>query len=343
MPLQTTLWNRWLRQPQSLLFRKAFFQVHLWAGIACGLYVLVISVSGSAVVYRRELTRIFSREPAIVAGSGPRMTAAQLTQSASAKYPGYRITHVYEARDPTKPVEIQLQGRGKALQRLFNPFTGADLGNSLSFGFRCTLWFVDLHDNLLLGTAGRTMNGIGGIMTIVLGVTGMVIWWPGTRNWRRSLSFRWKKNRRGSMWTLHNAFGFWFLLFVLMWGFSGIYLSFPQPFEIVAERINSIGGSIGWVHRHKILIGDSALFWLARLHFGRFSTLTVKLIWTVLGLVPAVLFITGTVMWWNRVLRPKMQRMKIEEAVNAKGDDSWSLLKAAGQRARMLPRKSSST
>tara|TARA_B100000029_G_scaffold516804_1_gene634670 strand:- start:10342 stop:11004 length:663 start_codon:yes stop_codon:yes gene_type:complete len=35
------------------------YQIHLWLGLVLGLYVMVISVSGSAVVFRRELTRWF--------------------------------------------------------------------------------------------------------------------------------------------------------------------------------------------------------------------------------------------------------------------------------------------
>src|SRR5262249_37424482 len=37
-----------------------------------------------------------------------------------------------------------------------------------------------------------------------------------------------------------------------------------------------------------------------------------KALWTVLGLIPVVLFITGAVMWWNRVLRPALQRQERE-------------------------------
>ena len=50
-------WKRWLHQPRSDPLRGALYQVHLWIGLATGLYVLVISLSGSAVVFRRELTR----------------------------------------------------------------------------------------------------------------------------------------------------------------------------------------------------------------------------------------------------------------------------------------------
>ena len=48
-----TTWQRWVQRPQSLAVRKAILQVHLWVGIGVGLYILLISISGSAIVYRR--------------------------------------------------------------------------------------------------------------------------------------------------------------------------------------------------------------------------------------------------------------------------------------------------
>jgi uncharacterized iron-regulated membrane protein len=31
---------------------------------------------------------------------------------------------------------------------------------------------------------------------------------------------------------------------------------------------------------------------------------TTKAIWAVFGLAPAIMFVTGAIIWWNRVLRP---------------------------------------
>ena len=42
------------RAPAPMV-RRALFQVHLWAGIGVGLYVLVIGVSGSVLMFREEL------------------------------------------------------------------------------------------------------------------------------------------------------------------------------------------------------------------------------------------------------------------------------------------------
>ena len=46
---------------------------------------------------------------------------------------------------------------------------------------------------------------------------------------------------------------------------------------------------------------------LAPIHYGEFGGLTSKILWSVLGLVPAVLFATGIVSWWRPAKR-KPQR-----------------------------------
>lgn len=48
---------------QRSRLQRAFFQIHLWIGVALSLYVLVISVSGSVIVFRRELDRALCPGP----------------------------------------------------------------------------------------------------------------------------------------------------------------------------------------------------------------------------------------------------------------------------------------
>jgi uncharacterized iron-regulated membrane protein len=109
-----TAWQKWLERPDKLWVRNMFFQVHFWIGAAAGAYILLMSVSGSVIVYRNELS-----------------------------------------------------------------------GNSF------VEWVVRLHENLLSGTTGRFVNGIGAVCLTLLCLTGAVIWWPGTKHWRRSLTVDW--------------------------------------------------------------------------------------------------------------------------------------------------------
>jgi uncharacterized iron-regulated membrane protein len=296
-------WEKWKRRPQNVWLRRALFQVHLWTGIGLGLYVLLMSVTGSALVFRREMVKSLAREPSVAAGPGARMTEDELKKVARRAYPDYEVTRVWQRKNPDQAVEIWMERRGKRLQRLFNPYTGADLGDSLRFGFRFVLWLADLHDNLLLAQTGRLINAAGGIFTMLLVLTGAIIWWPGTGAWRRSLSFRWKTNPKGMNWTLHSALGFWTFAFIFMWAISGIYLSIPTTFNAAVDFLEPLN-----VSSRSLRFGDRVLYWLAQAHFGRFAGVPVKIIWTVMGLVPSALFVTGLLMWWKRVLKPWLSK-----------------------------------
>jgi uncharacterized iron-regulated membrane protein len=52
-------------------------------------------------------------------------------------------------------------------------------------------------------------------------------------------------------------------------------------------------------------LGDVILTWLTPLHVGNFGGLPVKIAWLILGLAPPVLFVTGFITWWTRVVRRK--------------------------------------
>ena len=50
-------WQRWLHHPEKSRLYRILFHVHLWLGMLAGLYLLVMSISGSAIVFRNELER----------------------------------------------------------------------------------------------------------------------------------------------------------------------------------------------------------------------------------------------------------------------------------------------
>jgi uncharacterized iron-regulated membrane protein len=210
------VWQRWLQHPEKLWLHELFFRIHYWLGVGAGLYVTLMSVSGSVIVYRNELSPRFS---------------------------------------------IQ--------------------------------WLVNLHANLLSGNTGRLVNGIGALCLTMLCLTGAVIWWPGIKNWRRSLTVNWRSRFVRFTWDLHSALGFWTFPFVLMWGTSGIYFSFPDAFNALFALFDP---------NDKYY--DQALSLLAQLHFGRFGWLTEAL-WSALGLVLALLSISGVFVCCHRMIYKK--------------------------------------
>jgi uncharacterized iron-regulated membrane protein len=219
------------RHPQSVWLRRALFQVHLWLGLAIGLYIFIVSLSGSLIVFRRELDQALCPATVVIAASGRRLTSL------------------------CEPAFIS--------------------------------WMAEFHDHLGGGRTGLLVNGLGAVAITVMCVTGAVIWWPGRTRWRRSLTLHRGVGSRRFIWDLHSVLGFWLLLLILMWSVTGIYFAFPAAFDA---------------------LGDDAIAWLVRLHFGRAFGPSVEALWVILGLAPCALVVTGSLMWWNRVMRNRMVR-----------------------------------
>ena len=306
-------WSRWVRAPQGVALRKAIFQVHLWTGIGLGLYIFVICATGSVLVYRNELYVHFSPQPVVVDGAGAALGDDALERAARRAYPGFEVADFRPGETPNHAVEITLTRGGDRVRRLFDPFTGGDLGDPLPLGYRVTAWVLDLHDNLLGGTTGRRVNGVGALCLLAMSLTGAVIWWPGVRRWRRGLTIERSAGWPRFNWSLHSAFGFWFWPFLLMWAVTGAYLSYPAPFAAAVDYLEPFDPADPAER-----FGDRVMYWLAYLHFGRLGgrgipgcgdicNSTAKAVWALAGLVPPALFVTGAVMWWNRVVRPKLK------------------------------------
>src|SRR5262249_46037890 len=152
-------------------------------------------------------------------------------------YPGYEAGQINRPRNLDQAVAIEFRKGPQRFQRLFHPYTGADLGDPVSRSMRAVSKLLALHDDLLGGQQGRHFNGIGALLLILLVGTGFVVWWPGIKTWKRGLSVRRGVGWRRFMWELHSMVGFWTLAFTLLFAVSGIYLSFPETFQSLADFV----------------------------------------------------------------------------------------------------------
>jgi uncharacterized iron-regulated membrane protein len=334
---------QFVRRPQNVWLRKAIFQIHLWTGIAMGLYVVAISVSGSALFFRNKVNEAATGRR-IVAGSGRVLTKDELIQAARRAYPDYTPSNLLLGTTPGLEVEITLDRGAKRKVRVFDPYTGRDLGEAVPYSLRIISWLLNLHVNLLAGPTGRIVNGVCAILLTLLSLTGAVIWWPGIKNWRRSLTVNPRANWKRINWDLHSAVGFWTFAFFFMWSFTGIYLVFPAPFESFINHFAPLDyyrlisresePSLPSVQANTTVVfvrvadaapdnkpkrrrptihysnGDQIIRTLLGLHFGNFAGLETRIVWAAIGLAPPFLFVTGALMWWNRVLSREGRRLR---------------------------------
>jgi len=261
-------------------------------------------VTGSALVYRTELDLYFRTPRPEFVRDAKRVPSEEIRATAQKLYPDWEVTRVSDRvsrRNPT--IQVDLKRGQETKERLFNPYTGQDLGDATTKGEWFLLWMVRLHDELLLDREGRYVNGYLSAVFTVTVLTGLIVWWPGVSRWKRSLTVKASSGWRRFNWDLHSVLGFWLFLFALMWGVSGFYLGVPEPFTDFVDRFSDPNAEFGE------RMGDVVLMWLSRLHFGRWrDNEPLRAVWALVGLVPAVLFVTGVIMWWNRTLRPLLRK-----------------------------------
>ena len=290
------------KQPQKTWLRRALFQVHLWTGVAIGVYIVLISVTGSAVVFRRDLlqTRLGNVPAKDVPPGATRLLDEQFRQAVLRQYPGYTITKVSPSRRRLTPSEVTMSKDGDVIQERFNPYTGTDMGDAHPRSVAIMEWFVDLHDNLLKGETGRQVNAVGGGLLCLLCLSGVVIWWRGNSQWYKGFYFNPRHGWKRINFDLHAALGFWSIAILFLWGLTGVYFAFPDPFIAAADYFEP--QELAGATRK----GDLFIAWLVRMHFGRYGGMGVRITYVIIGLLPAVLFVTGAIMWWNRVVRRRL-------------------------------------
>ena len=219
-------------EPRTKLGLRRFLKwIHTWAGLPAGLFVAVVSLTGSVIVFRTELE--FSSSPhgknvAPIAGLD------EITRQASYAQPDARIRRVRLPMHQGEPFVVQIESGGKQQSLVCEASTGQGLG-ILNTGF--VSWVTDLHRNLLSGKTGRKAVGVVGIVLFTLSVTGMLLWLAGARKWRSWVSVRPQGSSRRFHFELHRATGLWAFALLAAVSFTGIGLAYPDTFRSALQQV----------------------------------------------------------------------------------------------------------
>jgi len=94
---------------------KLFFRrIHLYLGLVSGLFLVVVCLTGTILVFEEEFEHALNHERYFVAAAAtPRLSLAQLTEAVRAARPKAKINGIKVYADPTRTVEIGLAGSGR--------------------------------------------------------------------------------------------------------------------------------------------------------------------------------------------------------------------------------------
>jgi uncharacterized iron-regulated membrane protein len=233
------------KQPQQLWLRKAFFQVHLWAGLLLALYVIAIGISGSILVFKDELMpRPHVASPPFDASACTPQRLLSAMDTASKAHPDLlvNLASCPTEANPFYAVTLHPIIAGPA-PRSLTTYIQSQTDTIIGELDQSATWigFVErFHIDLLLKHNGRQWNGVAAAVLLVLAVTGVPLWWPGIRNWRRAFKVDLHRTWKRINWDLHSAIGIWTVFFTLAWAVTGIYFAWEAPFEALINRISQV-------------------------------------------------------------------------------------------------------
>jgi uncharacterized iron-regulated membrane protein len=226
-------------------FRKAIFWLHLICGIITASIVLIMSITGVALTYEKQMTswadqRLYRID---IPADGQKLSPENLFDIFSASRPESIPSSLSISSDPSSPAGIQL-GRYETIY--VNPYSGEILGPGAQ-GIRAFFRVMtDWHRWLALAgenrPVGRALTGACNLGFLFLVISGFYLWWP--RKWtpraiRNTTWFRTglSSKMRDSNW--HYVFGFWCTLPLILIVASAVVISYPWASNLVFQLAGS--------------------------------------------------------------------------------------------------------
>lgn len=346
-----------------LAMTKRIWTLHSWLGLIAGLGLLVIGLTGSALVFRQEIDGLVAAKIMRVTPTPEgRLSWDQVLAVAQKSWPEFDVTGFGPRDDPRLADLVYVKKRGTTEYRggTIDQFAGKALCSPMTANDTLTGVLLELHYTWFANHVGMLITGLFAVMLCLLGLSGL---WLYRGFWRNFFTLRWGRSARIFFSDLHKMLGISSVVFNLILGFTGAYwnlthiaaegLSEPKETELqpvgpqfssdislqaltLTAKTSLPGFETQWisfpgkpgepitlwgkVRTRNPLIGDysstvafdaqsgelkqasdihKAGLWekitssFRPLHYGTFGGLPIKILWSMGGLMPGALAISG--------------------------------------------------
>ncbi|MFD2719129.1 PepSY-associated TM helix domain-containing protein [Hymenobacter monticola] len=213
-----------------MTLKQAIGKVHLWLGLASGLVVFIVSLTGAIFTFQDEIRDLTEPWRKVEASAIAPLLPSQLQAAALAKHPGVKrettwVTYFGPERSATV---FFTNPAGVPTQVYLNPHTGQVLKEQdLRWHFFSIVQAI--HMTLLLpeAIAKWVVGGSVVIFLLMLG-TGLVLWWPKRKQERKQrFTIKWGARWRRVNYDLHNVLGFYAASVAGLLALTGLFMVFP--------------------------------------------------------------------------------------------------------------------
>lgn len=353
------------------ILSKRIYWTHQWCGLLAGLFIMLLGITGSILVFHEELGSLEHKDLWKVS-SQETVSIDNAYKTIIQKYQHWEIRLQRFSNDPTETLIFSLRRPQQQLMIFSHPSSGEIL-KVVDSDKTLVTWILRFHYSLHANLIGEILVFIFGLCYITSLVSGFIIYRKAIlKVFLFQIRFN-KKNKAALASSLHRYTGVWALVLNLIIVISGIlisyeivskglkknkasssieapeiefsidhtlkildqkypefqpsYIRFPSENENpliiqgkIAEQafyfsrfynsvpVNAFTGITGELIRAESANSSTKLSSIIRaVHFVEFGNFPVKLLFCLAGLTPAILSITGFILWKRKRYKKALQ------------------------------------
>ncbi len=173
--------------------RSLFFHVHRWLGLTAGILLCIAGLTGSILVFWHDIDHlVIAQQWGSLTPTGAPSAIAAIMDTVKAAYASRNLilSSITMPGNAHQPYEVWFQDSAEHYLQVFvNPYTGQILGDRQWETSWVSIIF-ELPYKLLAGETGRLLMGMVALLTLILSMTGIVLW-PGWRKLAAGFSIKW--------------------------------------------------------------------------------------------------------------------------------------------------------
>ncbi|HSE60600.1 MAG TPA: PepSY-associated TM helix domain-containing protein [Nitrospiraceae bacterium] len=217
------------------VLRKLWLKVHLYLGLIVGGLFVLISLTGSLLVFYKAIDEWLNPELVRSSSAGESRPLNEIVAAAYAArpergrletirlpdHPGDTVLVWYTipTHDPEEPRWIEVR---------IDPATAEVLSRDREWGGTLVSVIYELHESLLIEKPGQTIVGFLALFLLVSIGTGLYLWWPSLGRLRQSFSFNPGRSVIRWHYDAHKLSGLYSAVILAMLAFTGVYLEFSE-------------------------------------------------------------------------------------------------------------------
>ncbi|PST82063.1 PepSY domain-containing protein [Pedobacter yulinensis] len=215
-------------------FKQLAFRLHSWLGLVSGVFLLLLGLSGSAIVFFKEMDKTIHARLLRVQPAAPALSLDSVYQVVRSRQPDLvGMAWLNPDAAPDEALDFRLYRNDGKLSTYdlglitVDPYSGKVLRQGSLSRMKPSLlhWILQFHWSFQLGIPGLLLATVFGLTMVLSVLTGTVIY---RKYFWKVLTFRsgiaWKNWRTVSS-GLHRLIGVWSLAFNLVIFFTGFWMN----------------------------------------------------------------------------------------------------------------------